>query len=288
VTPGSTEAPALFKRNGVYYLTYSDPNCGYCAGTGTSYRTAQSPLGPWSPGRKFTNDSCGGQPSFVAPIASPGGTTFLYGSDLWNNAAKNEALANFFWAPLSFAADGSIDALACSHIVALTLSVGVPGSQEPAPPNLEDDSGVDGFTWYCDIHAAIQRSQSFVAKRTGMLTSASFTTFKSGNPDAGLELAIFRATDASLPTGAALSSTTVSASAIDWNAREVRFQPNVPVEMGVRYTIVAKSTATVGCYGVEYSDAAPYPGGGAAYSASGGTTFAAEMNRTLKFQTFVQ
>ncbi|TDD87813.1 hypothetical protein E1293_07325 [Actinomadura darangshiensis] len=42
------EAPALFKRDGVYYLAMSDPNCGYCTGTGTSYLTARSPLGPWS------------------------------------------------------------------------------------------------------------------------------------------------------------------------------------------------------------------------------------------------
>ncbi|MEV8374782.1 family 43 glycosylhydrolase [Kribbella sp. NPDC056861] len=42
----STEAPSMFKRNGVYYLTLSDPNCGYCT-TGTSYFRAAAPLGPW-------------------------------------------------------------------------------------------------------------------------------------------------------------------------------------------------------------------------------------------------
>ncbi|PWR14621.1 hypothetical protein DKT69_15260 [Micromonospora sicca] len=42
------EAPALFARNGTYYLTMSDPNCGYCTGTGTSYLTAPTPLGPWT------------------------------------------------------------------------------------------------------------------------------------------------------------------------------------------------------------------------------------------------
>ncbi|MGI5208782.1 family 43 glycosylhydrolase [Spirillospora sp. CA-108201] len=42
------EAPSIFKRNGVYYLTMSDPNCGYCTATGTSYLTATSPLGPWT------------------------------------------------------------------------------------------------------------------------------------------------------------------------------------------------------------------------------------------------
>jgi hypothetical protein len=42
-----TEAPSLFSRQGTYYLTLSDPNCAYCAGTGASYLTAPSPLGPW-------------------------------------------------------------------------------------------------------------------------------------------------------------------------------------------------------------------------------------------------
>jgi hypothetical protein len=42
----STEAPTIFKRGDVYYLTYSDPNRGY-ATTGTGYVTAASPLGPW-------------------------------------------------------------------------------------------------------------------------------------------------------------------------------------------------------------------------------------------------
>lgn len=40
------EAPSLFRRGDRYYITLSDPNCGYCA-TGASYLTADAPLGPW-------------------------------------------------------------------------------------------------------------------------------------------------------------------------------------------------------------------------------------------------
>jgi hypothetical protein len=43
----STEAPSMFRRGDRYYVTYSDPNCGYCT-TGTSYLSAPSPLGPWT------------------------------------------------------------------------------------------------------------------------------------------------------------------------------------------------------------------------------------------------
>ena len=44
----SVEAPAMFKRDGTYYITMSDPNCAYCTGTGTGYMTAPSALGPWT------------------------------------------------------------------------------------------------------------------------------------------------------------------------------------------------------------------------------------------------
>ena len=97
ITAGQTEAPSLFKRKGIYYLLYSDPNCGYCGGTGASYRTASSPMGPWSEGIKISDNSCGGQPSFVSSIKLKSGEIFLFGSDLWNNGAKNEALANYYW-----------------------------------------------------------------------------------------------------------------------------------------------------------------------------------------------
>ena len=42
------ESPALFRRGNTYYLTVSQPACAYCAGTGTGYFTATSPLGPWN------------------------------------------------------------------------------------------------------------------------------------------------------------------------------------------------------------------------------------------------
>ena len=42
-----TEAPSMFRRGSSYYITMADPYCAYCAGTGTSYLRASSPLGPW-------------------------------------------------------------------------------------------------------------------------------------------------------------------------------------------------------------------------------------------------
>lgn len=42
------EAPAMFERDGTYYITMSSPACGYCTGGPTGYITAPSPLGPWT------------------------------------------------------------------------------------------------------------------------------------------------------------------------------------------------------------------------------------------------
>jgi hypothetical protein len=42
-----TEAPSMFRRGDRYYVAYSDPTCAYCPSTGTSYLTAEHPLGPW-------------------------------------------------------------------------------------------------------------------------------------------------------------------------------------------------------------------------------------------------
>jgi hypothetical protein len=284
LTAGSTEAPAMFKRNGTYYVTYSDPNCGYCSGTGLSYVTATSPLGPWSAGTKINANSCGGQPSFVSTLTLPVGTTYLFGSDLWTGSG-NEATANFYWAPFTFSANGAIDAVTCQDSVQVPTIMA--GSQSPAPPGEDNSSGVDGFTAFCDIGAAIERSQSFTATRSGTLSSVSFTSFQSGNPTSGLQIDVYQ-TDSSLrPTGAALSSATVPPSSISWAPDNVTIAPNVPVVAGGHYAIVVHSSATSGCYGMAHRDASPYPGGAEAYSNNGGATFSVEPSRTLKFETVI-
>ncbi len=285
VTQGRTEAPAMMKRNGIYYVLYSDPNCGYCGGTGTSYRTAKSPLGPWSPGINISSDSCGGQPSFVSTIKLNSDVIFLYGSDLWNNAAKNEALANFYWAPLSFAADGSIKPIECQDKV----SVAVRPDLTPIPPpvDLDNTSGTSGFKSHCDIGGKIQRSQSFVATRSGTLSAVNFCTFKTGYPNAGLTVEIYQANADYQPAGSALSSILVLPDSIGWSPKFMTVRPEIAVKAGIRYAMVIKSAASSGCYGMEYSDLAPYPGGGEAYSDDGGQSFRAEPNRSCMFRTFV-
>ena len=282
----STEAPALFKRNGTYYLTYSDPNCGYCGGTGTSYRTASSPLGSWSAGTKITTNSCGGQPSFVSQLSTTSGTAYLYGSDLWNNGNANEALANYFWAPLSFGSNGNINQISCSNTVSLDLTDGSGGGQSPSPDQ-DQTSGVNNFVSWCDIGRNIARIQTFTAGRTGTLTSATYTAYQSGSPDQGLEVDVYAANSSFQPTGSALFHTVVPTYSIGWSPRAVTVYPNIQVTAGTRYGIEVKSANTQGCYGMIHNDAAPYPGGGEAYSSDTGTTFTAETNRTTAFTTTI-
>jgi hypothetical protein len=280
----ATEAPSLFRRGQTYYLTYSDPNRGYDT-TGTSYRSAPSPLGPWSAGTNLTTTSCGGQPAFVTPIPTTTGAAYLYGSDLWNHGNPNEALANYFWAPLSFSSAGAIQPITCPATVTLYLATGSAGSPQTSP-DLDRSSGQAGYLPWCDIGRNIARMQTFVPSRTGTLTSASYTTFQSGSPDAGLEVQIVPTDESFQPSGPALFRTVVPQYSVGWSPRAVTIHPNVAVTAGTRYGIVVKSANTTGCYGLVHNDSAPDPGG-EAYSSDAGATFRPEPGRTTKFETTI-
>lgn len=235
VTDTKTEAPALFKRNGVYYITYSDPNCGYCSGTGTSYKTAPSPLGPWSAGKKISDNSCGGQPSFVSTIKLPGDTVFLYGSDLWNNAAKNEALANFFWAPLTFEKDGSIQPIECIKSFSKQR-------QHPQP-------GVDNaaaFKAECVINSQKSVSQSFTASRSGKQIQLQLPLLKSGYPDSTLIIDLYE-----LKAGKKqwLQSVQVTAESVGWSAKSVKVNLAATVKKNRQYEMELRTNSTKGCFG---------------------------------------
>ena len=271
VTPGQTEAPSLFHRNGIYYITYSDPNCGYCAGTGTSYKTAPAPLGPWSAGKKISDSSCGGQPSFVSVIRLKDDVMYLYGSDLWNNAAKNEALGNYYWAPLSFGPDGAILPMKCLEQASFTLADGAAGKQQ------DNTTTDDRYMSLCDIGGAVQRRQSFTATKSGTLEKLTYTTFKTGYPDAGLQLSV---TDAG---GKILRTELIAADSIGWSPGNITIYPGVKVKAGSTYQLLLQSASTKGCYGLEYS----YNGNGSAYSKDNGASFTTAQKGKLKYQLFI-
>lgn len=97
-----------------WIMTYSDPNCGYCAGDGTGYATATSLLGPWSwvknvgaaapvTGRRdISATSCGGQADTVTVLD---GQAYQI-VDLWYGS-YNETNARLQLLPLDYHGTGS-------------------------------------------------------------------------------------------------------------------------------------------------------------------------------------
>jgi len=273
ITSGKTEAPALFKRKGIYYITYSDPNCGYCAGTGTSYKTAKSPLGPWSEGKKISDNSCGGQPSFVSTMKVNAETIYLYGSDLWNNAAKNEAQANFYWAPLTFAEDGSIKPMECLSSFSMKKTKIQP---------------LDEFTAGCDIGKEKQRSQFFTADKSGVLKSFTITTLKSGYPNQDFILDFYESKMGKVTGNKALVSITVPQDSIGWSARNQTVKPMVNLTKGKQYVVILSSKTSQGCYGFASGISKDNNSGVSALSTDGGKNFTDEKNTQLKYNLLIE
>ena len=268
ITAGKTEAPALFKRNGIYYITYSDPNCGYCSGTGTSYKTAKSPLGPWSEGKKISDNSCGGQPSFVSTMKVNSENIYLYGSDLWNNAAKNEAQANFYWAKLSFAEDGSINPLQCLSTFAVKKNTKTSGEE---------------YVSGCDIGKNKQRAQIFTAGKSGKLKSFGITTLKSGYPDKDLVLSFYEALNGETKSSKPLASLTIPRDSIGWSLKNINVNPGINVIKGKQYMVLITSENSQGCYGFASAKVNDVSTDFMLTSTAENTGFNAEKDRKLKY-----
>lgn len=107
------EAPGGYRDPGTgrWVMTFNEPNCGYCNGSGLSYATAANPEGPYTApapvgqggqpawGRRMISaTSCGGQPRTVSVID---GQAFQV-IDLWVGT-RNETNAGVHIAPLTYA-----------------------------------------------------------------------------------------------------------------------------------------------------------------------------------------
>jgi hypothetical protein len=257
-------------------------------------------LGQWNPpppviaSHLISTDSCGGQPSFIAPPipGADGRPIYLYGSDLWDGS-PNEALANYFWAPLSFGPGGVIEPVTCAPAVTVDLAVGRPGRQA-AVPGLDQSSGIDGFTTACDIAGDSERMQTFTAGRTGTLAQVRLTAFQEATPawtgqppDQPLTLRLVTL-NANGGIGQVLATQSFPVSAVGWSPGNLEMTPGIRVTRGESYAIVASSAASQGCYGIAVSDANPYARGQAAASSDGGQTFTAQPGSDLKFLTVVR
>ncbi len=99
---GHREAPALFKRNGVYFMLTS-------GATGWSpnqqqYATATSITGPWTAMTNVGDSTTyGSQTAYVLPVQGSSGTSYLYMGDRWGNAFGGTVNdSRYVWLPLSF------------------------------------------------------------------------------------------------------------------------------------------------------------------------------------------
>ncbi|MEU9309157.1 RICIN domain-containing protein [Streptomyces sp. NPDC048256] len=99
---GHREAPALFKRGGVYFMLTS-------GATGWSpnqqqYATATSLAGPWSAMTNVGDSTAyGSQTAYVLPVQGTSGTSYLYLGDRWGNSFGGTVNdSRYVWLPLTF------------------------------------------------------------------------------------------------------------------------------------------------------------------------------------------
>ncbi|MFE2514435.1 RICIN domain-containing protein [Streptomyces mirabilis] len=99
---GHREAPALFKRGGVYFMLTSAAT-GWNANQ-QQYATATSLAGPWTAmtnvGDSTTYNS---QTAYVLPVQGTSGTSYLYMGDRWGNSFGGTVNdSRYVWLPLTF------------------------------------------------------------------------------------------------------------------------------------------------------------------------------------------
>jgi len=132
-TAGNCESPAMFKRQGTYYVL-TDNTCAFCPqGSGARVYTATAPLGPYTyrgninvegpatgvpsgwtrPGTGRPNAIIPAQQTHVAVIPATGGPAYIWMGDLWHSALDNIKGHDFqYWSsPLQFDASGMIKQL---------------------------------------------------------------------------------------------------------------------------------------------------------------------------------
>ncbi|MGW1594044.1 RICIN domain-containing protein [Streptomyces sp. NPDC002343] len=99
---GHREAPALFKRGGVYFMLTSgatgwNPNQ-------QQYATATSLAGPWTSWKNVGDSTAyGSQTAYVLPVQGTSGTSYLYLGDRWGDSFGGKANdSRYVWLPLAF------------------------------------------------------------------------------------------------------------------------------------------------------------------------------------------
>ncbi len=124
------EAPAMFKRNGIYYVVFGETCCFYTTGADARVYLSKSPLGPYEFAGDINRDHAGqiivpGQQTDIASIPTTRGTALLWLADLWGSrldGIKGHDI-QFWSSPLEFDPDGNIRRLTRSQQFSLELQL---------------------------------------------------------------------------------------------------------------------------------------------------------------------
>jgi ricin-type beta-trefoil lectin protein/glycosyl hydrolase family 43 len=114
---GHREAPALFKRNGVYFMLTSGAT-GWSPNQ-AQYATATSVSGPWSSMRNVADSTTfGSQPAYVLPIQGSQTTSYLYLGDRWAGAWGGPVSdSGYVWLPITFSSNTTMSMANADQVV---------------------------------------------------------------------------------------------------------------------------------------------------------------------------
>jgi len=104
------EAPAMFKRQGIYYAVFGQCCC-YCQeGSGVTVYTASSPLGPFQTKNFLGNEGHAQQFNVLKYRSGEGdGFGYLWQGDRWQSSPDGAKGHDFtYWTPMKFDADGNV------------------------------------------------------------------------------------------------------------------------------------------------------------------------------------
>jgi hypothetical protein len=116
----SREAPAMFKRNGRYYLLTSQ--CTGWSPNQQGYAYSTSISSGWSGLNNIGDGTCyGSQTTYVLPISGTSGTSYLYCGDKWAGASGGKVWqSTYLWLPIIFNSDTS---LSMNNYSSITIDV---------------------------------------------------------------------------------------------------------------------------------------------------------------------
>jgi beta-xylosidase len=104
------EAPAMFKRNGVYYALFGSCCCNCQEGSGVIVYTSSSPLGPYQTKNYLGNEGHAQQFNILKYQTSESeGYGYLWQGDKWQSSPDGIKGHDFtYWTPMHFDQDGNV------------------------------------------------------------------------------------------------------------------------------------------------------------------------------------